>query len=247
MAAASLTLGARTVLTYYADISALDVGGRTERALAWLDAGEQARHQRFRGEDDRRMFLLGRVMARALVGRALDLPPTAWRWTEGTHGRPEIAFPATPVRFNIAHSARLVVCALSAAREVGVDVEDLGRRAIEPGLVSRYFSPGEVADINVDLAGWERRFLCYWTLKEAYLKACGLGISVHLADVGFSLDGPEPRVSFFRSMAGSQPKWRFQLAQPTNRHLIAIAASAADGLLPEIDLRRFDVGLELGS
>jgi 4'-phosphopantetheinyl transferase len=246
MTAASLHLESRKVFAYYADISALDIESRAERALSWLDPAERTRYQRFRGDDDRQMFLMGRVMARALVGRALGLPPTAWQWREGPHGRPEIASPETALRFNIAHSACLVVCALAAGREIGVDVEDLGRGPIQPGLVSRYFSPTEVADINVGASGWERRFLSYWTLKEAYLKARGLGISVHLADIGFALDQPEPRISFSRSMAGSQTGWRFHLAQPTERHLIAVAASTADGVQPEIDLQPFEFRFELG-
>jgi 4'-phosphopantetheinyl transferase len=245
MTAASPSLESRRVSAFYADISALDVESRAARALLWLDPAEQARYRRFRGDDDRQMFLMGRVMARALVGRALGVSPTGWTWREGPHGRPEIAFPHTALRFNIAHSACLVVCALASGREVGVDVEDLCRRPIEPGLVYRYFAQAEVADINVGTSGWERKFLSYWTLKEAYLKARGLGLSVHLADVGFALDPPEPRISFSRSMAGSQTRWRFHLAQPTERHVIAVAASASDGVRPEIDLRPFEFQLEL--
>ena len=99
-----------------------------------------------------------------------------------------------------------MVCALAAGRDVGVDVEDLNRRPVEPGLVARYFAPSEVKAIDVGAPGWEQRFLNYWTLKEAYLKARGLGISVHLADVAFSLDASEPIVSFSRSLAGCQCK-----------------------------------------
>ena len=84
-------------------------------------------------------------------------------------------------------------------------------------------------------------------MKEAYLKARGLGISVHLADVGFALEEPEPRISFSNSMAGSQTQWRFHLAQPTERHLIAVAASAADGVRPDIDLQPFEFQRELSA
>ena len=193
------------------------------------------------------MFLLGRVMARTLVGRALGLPAREWQWTEGPHGRPDIASPATPLRFNISHSARLVVCALATGRDVGVDVENLDRRAVEPAVVARYFAPAEIAEINVEATGWERRFLAYWTLKEAYLKARGIGISVQLADIAFALDQPEPRIAFAGSMAGSETRWRFHLAQATPQHLLAVAASHADGLRPVIALRPFDAGPELGA
>ena len=203
MAARSPTLDTQSVLVYTAHISTLDVAPIAEIAVRWLDASELARYHRFRHDDDRRMFLLGRVMARTLVGRALGMPAREWHWTEGPHGRPDIASPATPLRFNISHSARLVVCALATGRDVGVDVENLDRRAVEPAVVARYFAPTEIAEINVEATGWERRFLAYWTLKEAYLKARGIGISVQLADIAFALDQPEPRIAFAGSMAGS--------------------------------------------
>ncbi len=52
------------------------------------------------------------------------------------------------LRFNIAHSSGLVACALAHGRDVGVDVEDLKRRPVEPAVVSRYCSPFEAADVE---------------------------------------------------------------------------------------------------
>ena len=74
--------------------------------MRWLTDDERARHERFRHDADRQMFLLGRLMARALVGRALGVAPTAWPWREGPHGRPEIAAPARPLRFNLVAQRR---------------------------------------------------------------------------------------------------------------------------------------------
>ncbi len=207
------------------------------RALALLGEAERARHDRFRRDVDRQMFLLGRVMARGLVGRALGCDPLAWSWREGERGRPEIGDPRTPIRFNLAHSAGLVVCALAAGREVGVDVEDLERRSAEPGIVERYCAPAEVADIGASGDDWNGRFLVYWTLKEAYLKARGLGIAVPLAEIAFRLDDEQgARIGFLGSLAGTDDRWAFALARPTARHLVAVAASTADGRRPAITL-----------
>src|ERR1700733_1099980 len=83
--------GADEVRVWFADARGLarDADWHA-RALSWLTPVERARHDRFVHEDDRLMFLTGRAMARTLVGRALDCPPTAWRWKDGPHGRPEI-------------------------------------------------------------------------------------------------------------------------------------------------------------
>jgi 4'-phosphopantetheinyl transferase len=218
---------------YYAETHAL-AGDRSRMARwhAWLSDAERARFDRYRHDDDRVMFLCGRAMARELVGRALGVDPASWPWREGDHGRPAIALPGARLHFNLAHSAGLVVCAIADDREVGVDVEDRARRPVDPQVVRRYCAPAEVADIESrGAAGWHDRFLQYWTLKEAYLKARGLGISVPLADICFSVDGDDAgaRVSFRGALADADCEWRFDLHTPTPRHLIAVAVPAGAG------------------
>ena len=201
---------------------------RLGRARAWLEPAADGRFERYRHDADRHMFLLGRVMARAMVAGAAGWAPTAWQWQEGAHVRPEIAAPPTPLRFNLAHSAGLVVCALANGHDVGIDLEDLERPPIDRHLVRRYCAPAEADDIESrGDDGWRERFLHYWTLKEAYLKARGLGISVHLADICFTLDGDRARIAFLDSLAGSDDRWTFHIGRLTPRHLMAVAAPVA--------------------
>lgn len=186
------------------------------------------------------MFALGREMARSLVGAALGVAPDAWTWRDGPHGRPEVADPATDLHFNLSHSAGVVICAL-ARRTVGVDVEDLTRRAPDPAIVNRYCSPSETADVATDVPGWADRFLTYWTLKEAYLKARGLGIAVPLADISFGL-GPgadEARIGFLGSLAGTDAGWTFHLARIEPHHLAAIAVESGEDSSPRFHLRTY--------
>ncbi len=236
--------GRDDVQVWYADVALLaSDAGRLARAAARLPAAEHTRYRRFRHDVDRHMFLLGRLMARALVARAAGFAPDAWRWREGPHGRPEIDEPACPWRFNLAHSAGLVVCGLARSRDIGVDVEDLQRRPTDMDVVHRYCSADELDDIvRQPDDGWHERFLTYWTLKEAYLKALGLGISVHLADVAFDLT--DARVCFVPgpSLAGSDTRWMFELARPTSRHLLAVAASCGDGATPRLVVQPFPAG-----
>jgi len=223
---------AHEVVAWYAPAAWLAANGdRRARAMQLLLPPERSRYERYRADDDRLMFLLGRVMARTMVGRALGVPASGWEWVEGEHGRPRIADPSCRIRFNVAHSGGMVVCAVACGREVGVDVEDLERRAPAPLVVRRYCSPAEAADIESHGdAGWATRFLSYWTLKEAYLKARGLGISVPLADVEFTLDDARPpRIRFVRSLQDADDRWAFHLTALSRRHLMAIAAPAPDG------------------
>lgn len=212
---------------------------RRARAARWLSAAEQARHHRFRHDEDRDMFLLGRVMARALVGRALGVEPCAWQWAEGPRGRPEVSGHPSPVSFNLAHSAGMVVCALSHDGAVGVDVEHRHRPPTDPQIVRRFCSPAEIIDIERHgTDGWRDQFLRYWTLKEAYLKARGVGIAVHLADVSFTL-GDTMRVDFLNSLHGTDTNWAFALTEPDGSHFVAAATPAAPGAHPRFMFEPF--------
>lgn len=224
--------GGADVSVWYAETRDFPFLAEPDAPARWLTGVDRQRYDRFAGDDDRRMFLLGRAMARSLVGAALGVPPAAWEWREGSHGRPEIARPATSVRFNLTHSAGLVACALADRCDVGVDVEDLQRRPVDPAVVARYCTPEEIADIAVSREGWHDRFLRYWTLKEAYLKARGLGIAVPLAEIGFRLDDHRARIVFRGSLAGADDRWALVLTQPTSRHILAAAAEATDGAAP---------------
>lgn len=226
MPAPSSRPGPDDVCVWHVDTAALfKHPARIAVSEAALEPAELARYHGYRHDADRMMFLAGRVMARTLVARALGVAPGEWRWREGLRGRPEIAAPDTILRFNLAHSAGLVACALATGRDVGVDVEYLRRRPVDTQIVPRYCAPDEVRDIQAHGPhGWHDRFLLYWTLKEAYLKARGLGISVSLSDISFTVDGGTPRISFLRSLEGTDDRWMFHVARPTTEHVLAVAA-----------------------
>jgi 4'-phosphopantetheinyl transferase len=172
-----------------------------------------------------------------LVGEALGCDPQAWPWREGARGRPEVDVEDTAIRFNLAHSAGLVVCALARKRDVGVDVEDLARHAPHPDMVRRYCSPEEARDVGAQGDAWQERFLTYWTLKEAYLKARGLGIAVQLSEMTFTVRGDQAAIAFAGRLAGADDRWTFRLSRPTSRHIVAVAAATSDGVVPEIHVR----------
>jgi 4'-phosphopantetheinyl transferase len=206
------------------------------RALAILRPAEHERYARFRHDADRQMFLIGRVMARAIVGQALGMAPHDWPWREGRRGRPEIDLADCPVSFNLAHSAGLVVCALSRLGPVGVDVEHRFRTPLERTLVARCCAMDEAADVDAHGDGWRDHFLKYWTLKESYLKAVGLGISVPLAEVRFKLDADLAATpAFTGSLTNADAGWTFDLQALPPAHYVAVATSTPDGARPRVD------------
>ena len=122
-----------------------------------------------------------------------------------------------------------------------MDVEDSDRPPTDPAIVARFCSADEAAAIRVGEPGWRDRFLEVWTLKEAYLKARGVGISVHLSDISFSI-GPSVRVQFLRSLADADARWAFHLVRATPRHLLAVASGTRDGVTPAVAIEPFPAG-----
>jgi 4'-phosphopantetheinyl transferase len=218
------------VHVWHADVSLFDARPDLRaRALAALSTSDRDRYVRFRRAVDRDMFLLGRILARALVGRALRLDPYSWGWQDGERGRPEIAGWGGRASFNIAHSAGLVMCAAGAADRIGIDVEHAQRTPVDRDLMVRVCAPSELADLERRTpADRQARFLRYWTLKEAYLKARGLGISAPLAEACFALDGDRPDLTCGPALADAGERWAFHLGD-LDGCLFAAAAPAAPG------------------
>lgn len=99
---------------------------------------------------------------------------------------------APDIHFNISHSSSKVAVAFS-DREVGCDIEEVAE--IDLAVARRFFSPVEYEAIMLK-EGQDVRlkeFFHYWTLKESYMKATGLGMS--LAPNSFAISSDAGRYS----------------------------------------------------
>lgn len=203
------------------------------RAASWLAAGERGRLERIRIEEARAQFAIAHVLLRGLLSRYAGVGPADWVFVAGPHGRPEIAAPsewAGRLRFNLSHTRGLVACGLARDRDLGVDVERPGRAAHVLGVARRFFAPAEAGAVLAvhEEAERRRRFFEIWTLKEAYIKARGLGLSLSLQSFAFQVDAAGPRLS--SAPEDDDPAgWQFELSQRDTGHVLAVAARVSPG------------------
>ncbi len=195
-----------------------------------LDSGEIARMERFHFPEHRHLFLVSHLLVRTALSHYAALPPEAWRFTNNKKGKPLIDPASTPdsLSFSLAHTAGLAVVGVARGIDIGVDCEAAGRRVDAEGVSRRFFSPEEAAALeSLPPGGLEEQFPLYWTLKEAYIKALGLGLSHPLDSFSFQLTGGRPcRIDFSAIDPQDADKWRFALIEPRQRHVTAVCAAS---------------------
>jgi len=235
-----------SVDVYLAHVRAF--GARLAGEALPLSPSERARAARFHHLSDRWEFVLGRVMARSLLASRTGVPAGSFELTENAHGRPEIAQPALadPLRFNLSHSGGLVACVLGGARQIGVDVERIDRPPVSQRVIARYCSDEEQAALAaVPEALRHERFLELWTLKEAYVKARGTGLTLPVRRVAFALTADGPGNVRFHGV-DEETRWAFAHTRLDSRHILAVAAEREPGESVELRMHAFtpeDAGL----
>ena len=128
------------------------------------------------------------LLSRALKELEIDYVPNVTPVVLGAHGKPSLA-EHPGVHFNISHADGIAAVTVS-EHECGIDCERV--REYDPRVMKRVCTEAEQALINsAPEDGRELLFFRLWTLKEAYVKALGRGLSFPLCEAEFSFAGDE--------------------------------------------------------
>ncbi len=191
-----------------------------------LSEPERARWTRYQLAKDRHTFLVTRALVRTVLSRYCEVEPADWRFIENDYGRPAIGAPAAQsrLRFNLSHTAGLIACAVAVDRDIGVDVEVVADRPTT-AIARDFFAPPEVAALQaLDGPQQRDRFYAYWTLKESYIKARGMGLAIPLDQFWFDLDGDgTPSITIDGRQNDRAETWQFEQHRPSKDHHLALA------------------------
>lgn len=130
---------------------------------------------RYRFRKDKCASLGAELLLRKALG---DLGISEFAFSFGKAGKPYLAG-QNGLFFNLSHSGNYVLCAVS-DHEIGCDIEIV--KDIDLHIAKRFFHRNEyevIASQSTDRAKREL-FFRYWTLKESFLKATGLGMKLPL-------------------------------------------------------------------
>jgi 4'-phosphopantetheinyl transferase len=196
---------------------------------ALLNDAERARADRFVHKSDAQPFVAAHALLRVMLSRAAPgTAPQDWRFVANAYGKPSLhpdhGLPA--LAFNLSHTRGAVTCGIAPDRPIGVDIEDATRTGDHLAIARSFFAASEVALLRAaSEAERPGLFLRLWTLKEAYIKACGQGLSMKLDGFAFSLD--PPAIRFADPAADDPAQWHFTSIACTRRHRLAVAIRSA--------------------
>lgn len=215
------------------------------KLASWLDNTEKARLARFKQAEHQHAFLVSHALLRKALADRIGCTPREIRFGAIGRDKPVLSWPAPEraLHFNLSHTRAMAAVALS-SEPLGLDVEWLGRQNAGPELATRFFSAAEQTDIvNQPLSHQQERFLTYWTLKEAFLKAEAWGIVDRLDGFEFELDPNGPDWPAQIRLQVNDPRlnpthpWRFGHWKISPQHLLSLAYSPGGHPCDKIDLQ----------
>jgi len=217
-------------------LRASDGVGLSDSLSPTLSPQERARAARYRFDEPRLRFILGRATLRWVLGGYLDATPDKVRIAERPDGKPCLVDPrGTWLQFNLAHSADLVVILLSAERPVGVDIEAVRTLDRPSSLSDRLLNPEQRAAVDdLDASDVSEPLLWLWTQMEALGKATGRGLAAALGTYTPAVDLTADVPFRAQTCCGDGGCWRVQPFRPAAGYVgtIAVAADSGNALGP---------------
>lgn len=163
-----------------------DFAELTPNLLPLLTTTDQASYHRAKQHQQHPPHIASRGFLKHLLAHYVSITPEKIEIVMNTHGKPQLAHVHT-LQFSISHTATHIVFALTQHSLLGVDLENQRDLNDYLDLAKRFFSVYEFDYLNqLPKAQIPQAFIRLWTLKEAFVKAVGFGLSYPLSD--FSID-----------------------------------------------------------
>jgi 4'-phosphopantetheinyl transferase len=204
-------------------------GSAHQDASFWalLSAEEHNRATRFHFEKDRHRYVVAHGVLRQLLSRYTTYAPEQFEFDLGRNGKPSLpkAYGGDQLQFNISHSHNMGLCAIANHRDLGVDLEWMRPLPDLAQIAQNFFSPSEREQLfQLDESLQVTAFYHCWTRKEAYIKACGDGLSLPLDQFDVALLPGQP--ARFLALNGSEREaegWFLRGLLPADNFVGAVA------------------------
>jgi len=148
----------------------------TDYYFSVLSSAEQTRYKTIRNKTE----LHCRAVLRLLLSVILKIPPHEIEILNTAKGKPYCI--NKNVFFNVSHTNKAFIIALSNTGRVGIDMEQLTGSEDLAALADYAFTTEE-KNLFAESQNSHHIFSKIWTHKEAFLKAIGVGLTIKLTDI----------------------------------------------------------------
>jgi len=203
------------------------------RCRGWIQPEEWTELSNTRSPSALQDRILARGLLRVALGRDLGWEPGSVAFRKDPQGKLHLqAKPTTGLEFSLTHTGGAAACVTFRGGKCGIDLERVDRALPPESTQNRFLTPGERAFLD-SLPQGERptAFLRLWTLKEAYMKAAGVGLGVSPGKIGVTPSEADPGMSFFQLQL--PPSWIGAIAADGTERTLRVECVKAEGLLFE--------------
>jgi 4'-phosphopantetheinyl transferase len=213
-------------------VTSLDLPTAKINQLAtFLSPDEVTRANKFHFLEHKKRFFTARGILRQLLGNYLNINPNKIEFEYGNRGKPQLAVSInnSSLQFNVSHSQEYALYGFTHHHLIGVDIEYLcGMRNVTE-LAKRFFTHKEfqlIANLT-DEEQQQKAFFQLWTVKEAYLKANGVGLSGSLTDIEVTLNlVNHPELLAIQENTNAVIDWSMYHCIPAAKYIAAIIVNA---------------------
>jgi 4'-phosphopantetheinyl transferase len=192
-----------------------------------LSSDEMERAYKFRFQEHRDQYITARGCLRLVLARYLAADPIRLRFNYNSFGKPFVApeYNREELAFSHAHKSGLDLIAITQEKSVGIDIEQIRGDLTFEDIARHFFSPAETSSLlSLSQSMRKETFYRYWTLKEAYLKATGLGLSKPLDHFDVILPSAgSPILLITRPDPEEASKWSLQSLEINKSYAAAVA------------------------
>lgn len=173
-----------------------------------LSPDERQRAEKYRFLKDRNSYIFTRGTLRKLLAGYLNVGPDEIRFSYDACGKPRLDSECESLHFNVSHSHKLALIAVTRGREVGIDLEFIDNCFEFLKTAPCVFSSADMSRLmRLPPRSRPAAFFHGWTRKEAVLKAIGQGFSSASAQFAGPFITNKPSISFMTRAPHKARTW----------------------------------------
>ena len=152
-----------------------------------LNKDERIKSRSFMQQRDQKNYIITHAYLRILLTKYYPtISPKSWVFSKNKYGKPFLSKEHNiNIYFNISHTYSAVAFIFTKSNVCGIDIEEDRNLILDEQVINLTLSDKEKNIYQIS-KNKNALFYRFWTLKEAYLKACGIGLSQKIRQTDYS-------------------------------------------------------------